>query len=163
MGAIGGRVFFDSLKTPISSQLEEVIGRCTLIKRGIAEADPTDFGIRRLLNFGHTVGHAIESLSGYAVTHGHAVAAGMAIMTRAAVGMGICQTDCRDDILGMLEAYDLPMTTEYTAEALSQACLGDKKRDGDAIALVLPEETGKCAIRTTPITELAGLIRLGLS
>ena len=161
-GAIAGRALFDSLKTPVQTQLESVIAKCVEIKRGIVAEDEFENGSRKLLNFGHTVGHAIELLSGFRVTHGSAVAAGMAIAARAAARMGICEEDCPREISEMLKIYGLPVNTVYGAEELARACLSDKKRDGDRLTMVFPEETGKCVLREIPVKELENVIKLGL-
>jgi 3-dehydroquinate synthase len=161
--AIADKVLFDSLETPINTQLENVIARCVEIKRNIVTEDEFETGVRKLLNFGHTVGHAIELLSNYEITHGSAVAAGIAIISRAAVKMGICDVQCTQNILRMLNLYKLPVNTTYKAEDLARACLADKKRDGDQLTLVFPKEIGKCILQKIRVDELENIINLGLS
>jgi len=161
-GVIAGRELFDSLEKPIDAQLEEVIARCVEIKRDIVAEDEFENDKRKLLNFGHTVGHAIELLSGYNISHGHAVAAGMAVVTRAAVRMGMCETQCLTDILNMLRRYELPESTSYKADELARACMSDKKRDGESITMIFPAEIGKCVLKKIPAGEIESVIRLGL-
>ena len=72
----------------LSSHLEEVICRCVDLKRMLVEEDERDRGSRQLLNFGHTLGHCVETLSGYTVPHGRAVAIGMAMITRVSESLG---------------------------------------------------------------------------
>jgi 3-dehydroquinate synthase len=160
--AIADRALFESLETPVHTQLENVIARCVEIKRDIVNKDEFETGVRKLLNFGHTAGHAIECLSGYGITHGAAVAAGMAIITRAAGRTGICDTQCVKDILRMLELYKLPVNTDYTAQDLARACLSYKKRDGDRLTMVFPAETGKCILREVRVSELESILKTGL-
>ncbi|MCL2068515.1 MAG: 3-dehydroquinate synthase [Oscillospiraceae bacterium] len=161
-GAIADRALFDSLNKPIDSHLEEVITRCVEIKRDIVAEDEYENGVRKLLNFGHTVGHAIELLSGYQTSHGHAVAAGMAIVTRAAVSMGMCTRDCLDSLLRILRLYELPDNTSYDADSIARACLSDKKRDGDSITMIFPVEIGKCVLKKIPARDLQALIQSGM-
>jgi 3-dehydroquinate synthase len=161
-GVIADKVLFKSLETPISNQLEKVVSRCVEIKRNIVAEDEFENGIRKLLNFGHTIGHSIELLSGFQTAHGCAVAAGMAIVTRAAVRMGVCEAHCLQSVLQMLNNYKLPATSSFSADMLARACLSDKKRDMDSIAMVFPVEIGKCVIKNIPVSELGSVIKLGL-
>jgi len=166
-GVIADRTLFELLKNQVLTpadkfHLENVIARCVEIKRDIVAEDEYENGIRKLLNFGHTSGHAIELLSGYQITHGHAVAAGIAIATRAAFRMGICKAQCFEDILHMLRYYELPVNTEYEASELANACLSDKKRDKDTITMIFPVETGNCIFKKIPVCELEMVIRMGL-
>jgi len=131
------------------------------------ERDEKEQGERKLLNLGHTVGHAIEKCSGYAIPHGHAVAAGLAIMARAARGLGWMSEDAvkqhdADRICSALEALGLPISTDFPAEGLAEAALSDKKRAGDAITIVVPREIGACELKKLPVPELLPVIRAGL-
>jgi 3-dehydroquinate synthase len=153
---------FDSLEKPIKEQYETVVARCVEIKRDIVMEDEFETGTRKLLNFGHTVGHAIEWLSQYKITHGSAVAAGMAIITRAACGMGVCSAACTAALLRVLQYYGLPASTTYDAADLTRACLLDKKRVGEHLTLVLPKEIGCCVLHDINISELEGIIDMGL-
>jgi len=161
-GVIADRKLFDSFVTSVKDQLEKVIARCVEIKRDIVAKDEYEKKERKLLNFGHTIGHAIELLSGYEVTHGSAVAAGMAIVTRAAARMKICDDASRRAILQMIERYGLPVNTVYDAASLANACLSDKKRDGGKLTMIFPEKTGKCILKEIKVEELEKIIRLGL-
>jgi 3-dehydroquinate synthase len=161
-GVIADHALFKSLETPIHTQLEDIIACCVAIKRDIVTEDEFEAGSRKRLNFGHTIGHAIELLSEYSISHGHAVAAGMAVVTRAAVRMGICEENCLLDILSMLERYELPVNTQYEADVLARVCLSDKKRHGEYLTMVFPTEIGNCVLREVPVGELETVIRLGL-
>jgi 3-dehydroquinate synthase len=161
-GIIADSELFDSFETPINTQLEKVIARCVEIKRDIVAEDEFEKGARKFLNFGHTIGHAIELLSGYKTTHGSAVAAGMAIITRAAARMGICDGLCRQSVLQILKRYNLPANTVYDATTLAHACLADKKRDGGKLTMIFPEKIGKCVMEDIKVEGLENVIRLGL-
>ncbi|MCL2588389.1 MAG: 3-dehydroquinate synthase [Oscillospiraceae bacterium] len=142
--------------------LEEIVAASVTIKRDIVQTDEFDWGDRQLLNFGHTVGHAIELLSKYQIPHGHAVAIGMMIETRAAVRKGLCAPECLSTLEHLLVRYALPTETDYKADALFDAALHDKKRLGDEIAITAPRELGTCELQTISIEELREWIALGL-
>ena len=161
-GIIEDSELFNWLETKTKEKIEEVIYRCIKIKRDIVSEDEFEQGSRKLLNFGHTVGHAVELLSDFKISHGNAVAIGMVVETRAGVSMGICSEQCLQDILSILNLCGLPSATEYSAEELANACLSDKKRDGDKISIVFPEEIGKCIIKEIPIGEVEPIIKAGL-
>ena len=140
----------------------EVIARCIAYKAGVVERDEKELGERKLLNLGHTVGHAIEKCSGFTIPHGHAVAAGLAIMARAAETLGWTEEPLAVRIAACLAKNGLPTDTDYTAEALAQAALSDKKRAGDTITVVVPRRIGECELKKLPVSELLGLIAAGL-
>ena len=161
-GIIADHVLFESLKNPVYTQLENVIARCVKIKRGIVAVDEFENGERKLLNFGHTVGHAIELLSDFKISHGCAVAAGIAVETRAAVRLGLCKEDCLENVLQMLRLYELPENTDFKADKLAHVCLSDKKRDGGSLTMIFPQEIGKCVLKKIPTNELETVIHMGL-
>ena len=142
----------------------EVIARCVEYKAGVVERDEKEQGERKLLNLGHTVGHAIEKCSGYSIPHGHAVAAGLAIIARASARLGWTSGDgarTAERICSALRLTGLPISTEYTPEALAEAALADKKRAGDSIMIVVPKEIGACALMEIPVSELLFVIGTG--
>ena len=118
--------------------------------------DEFDTGLRMKLNLGHTVGHGIEAISNFSLSHGEAVAIGMAIVSRA--------SRCPDagDILACLEAFGLPTTTDHSAADIFRHALSDKKRSGGTVNLIIPKAIGDCAIVPTPIEELQSFIEAGL-
>jgi len=162
-GAINDREFFDIFKKGIKENIEEVITRCVINKRNIVEADEFESSTRKLLNLGHTVGHAIELLSSFEITHGSAVSIGMAIVTRAAVNMGVCPKDDLDTLLNALDAAALPTSCDFSADELAAAALLDKKRGGDSITLIVPFALGDSRLVKIPIGELQDFISNGLS
>jgi 3-dehydroquinate synthase len=162
-GVILSAELFELLKEPLQPQMEDIIARNVTIKRDIVAADERDNGIRQILNFGHTIGHGIEKHSGYSITHGKAVAAGMAIAGRAASQMGLCGEDCYREIVEMLRRFELPHETDISPEQLIEAAFFDKKRSNRQITLILPERIGKCTAKSFGLDELAMLIRLGTS
>ena len=139
----------------------EVIARCVAYKAGVVERDEKEQGERKLLNLGHTIGHAIEKCSGYAVPHGHAVAAGLAMMARAAERLNWTDGPAAERICGCLEKLGLPVSTEFSPEELERAALADKKRDGDSITIAVPKRIGRCELMKIPVSELLLVIGTG--
>ena len=137
-----------------TEDFEEIIGRCVALKARFVQADERDLGQRRKLNLGHTIGHAIELCSGYRVSHGEAVAIGMAKISRAAERAGIAEPGVAEAIVSALRANGLPTETDIPAKALLETMLQDKKRSGDRVDLVLPVKIGECVLRATDIAEL---------
>lgn len=142
--------------------LEDIIEECVSIKRDVVAEDEFDRGQRQFLNLGHTVGHAIEKLSHFSITHGHAVAAGMAIAARMSESLGIMPEQDRRRLEETLLQNALPIRTSFDAAELAEAASSDKKRDGSRINLILPEQIGACRLYPTDVKALAGLIRRGL-
>ena len=142
--------------------LENTVARCVSIKRDIVNEDEREGGVRRLLNFGHTVGHAIEKCSGFTVSHGSAVAVGMVVAARASFKNGLCEKDITDEIVTALKNNSLPVECDYSAEKLSAAALSDKKMSMGNVAFIVPEEIGKCKIKKIGSLELVSFISDGL-
>lgn len=138
--------------------ISAVIALCIDEKRRIVDLDERDTGIRRLLNLGHTAAHGIELCSEYGITHGSAVAAGMAIITRAAVKKGLCTREALEMLEKLLNKFSLPLSCEYSAEELCKAALEDKKRFGDSITLAVPRDLGKAELMQIPISGLLDFI-----
>ncbi len=139
----------------------EVIARCVAYKAGVVERDEREQGERKLLNLGHTIGHAIEKCSGYRIPHGHAVAAGLAIMARSAERQGMTEEPVADRICACLKAQNLPVVTEYPPDMLAEAAGADKKRSGDEITIIVPRKIGRCALEKMPVSGLLFTIRAG--
>lgn len=139
----------------------EVIARCVAYKAGVVERDEREQGERKLLNLGHTIGHAIEKCSGYRIPHGHAVAAGLAIMARSAERQGMTEEPIADRICACLKAQNLPVVTEYPPAMLAEAAGADKKRSGDEITIIVPRKIGRCALEKIPVSGLLFTIRAG--
>ena len=142
--------------------IQTIVTRCVAIKGEIVARDERDVGLRQLLNFGHTPGHAIEACSRYTVSHGHAVAIGMCIMARAAARQCICRDDTAAELEQALCRAGLPTDTDFTAAELAAAALADKKRRGDTVTLVVPRHMGQCELHQVPVRELESFFALGL-
>ena len=159
---LGNAPFFDDLRAGSAhAQLEHIIETCVTMKRDIVAQDEFDRGQRQLLNLGHTFGHGIEACSGFAVSHGSAVAIGMAMMVRAAAAFGLCTEKTRDTVVDILRQYDLPVDCAFRAEDMLPTILHDKKAAGDTIHLIVPTAVGQCRIVKTPASEIMDWLRAG--
>ena len=162
-GFIGEEALLDSLlQTPVSQQIENVLIRCVTMKKEIVEQDERDTGLRNLLNFGHTFGHAIETLSGYTLSHGQAVAMGMKMMCTAAVRKGLCDERVAAGLNALLRSHGLDREIPYTAEEICRAALQDKKRDAEAITLVVPAGWGKCELKKGSLADVLSFAKEAL-
>ena len=129
-----------------------VCGREIEIKRDVVQQDEFDNGVRGLLNFGHTFGHAIEKLSYFGVSHGEAVAKGMVIAAKVAPLCGLC--DVADELSALLLRYGFDISCCYSAEEICNALLSDKKRRGGTISVVLPRTVGDCCLVQLPVSHI---------
>lgn len=141
---------------------EMVITRCVELKRNVVAEDEFDTGARMRLNLGHTIGHGVEAQSHFEISHGKAVAIGMAIITRSGCKAGICGKETLDALLAVLERFGLPVSCGYSAESLYSSALSDKKRSGGTVNLIIPESIGSCIIQPTPVEEIRSFIEAGL-
>ena len=135
---------------------EAVIARCVELKRDVVSQDEFDTGARQMLNYGHTIGHGIEAQSCFTITHGQAVAIGMAIVAKSA-----CPA-IYDELTQVLTKFGLPTTTTFTAEQLYTSALSDKKRAGGSVNLIIPTAIGSCNIVPTDVSKLKLFIEEGL-
>ncbi len=141
---------------PLSEEdAERVIAACAAIKADVVNRDEREGGLRMILNFGHTVGHAVERELGYgAVPHGEAVAVGMVAAARLGERLGATPAGTADDLAGLLARLslpvrlaDLPGGAACAPDALFSAMLADKKKLGDRIHFVLLEGPGRAIVR----------------
>lgn len=154
----------------INFDREYVITRCVSLKKDVVAEDEFDTGARQKLNLGHTIGHAIEKNSQYALSHGRSVAIGTAIITKAAVTADICNLNVYQKIISLLRMFNLPVSiqdisccdNEYDAKQLCYSALSDKKRAGNSVNLIIPRDIGDCIIQKTPVSQLTAIIESGL-
>ena len=132
--------------------LEEVIYKSALIKTGIVEKDEYENDLRRILNFGHTFGHAIES--GKKISHGRAISIGMAKALDISVFRNSICRNLSDRIKNLLKIYNLPTSVETDERQLIDAIIKDKKKYSDKIKFILLEGIGKPIIEEISIDEL---------
>ncbi len=159
-GMIRDRALFEALERNELTDTE-IICRCVAIKRDVVEADERDNGCRQLLNFGHTIGHAVEKCSDFAISHGSAVAVGMAMLARAMTAKGDMAAEECDRLIALLAARGLPTTCGFSPQALYEAALADKKRANDTLGLITVPVIGEGHIEPIAVTALARYIEMG--
>ncbi|MDO4541234.1 MAG: 3-dehydroquinate synthase [Bacillota bacterium] len=134
--------------------MEKIITTCLTIKGELVKEDEFDTGRRQLLNLGHTIGHAIEKESSFSITHGHAVAIGIALISQIAEDRALCPQGTTQRIKKALENNSLPTESPYSMTALTEAMKRDKKRKGDTITFIMPEKIGQCCLYPVTTGEL---------
>ena len=135
---------------------ETIIYRSCNVKRKIVVEDEFEGGVRMYLNFGHTIGHAVEQTAGYGkVMHGEAVAIGMVQISRVAEEKGLMPQGITRQIAEMCAKFGLPVDYEpWRVEELYTALTHDKKARGNSIKTVIVPEIGKAAINQIPLVEM---------
>ena len=128
--------------------LEDVIARCCKIKAAVVEADEEEADLRRILNFGHTIGHAVEAVSEYKLAHGSAVAMGMVAAAELAVLKGILDRREKERLQSLIHEFGLPVTIprEYDRTSIQEYLQADKKTVGGRVFFVLPTAIGRVII-----------------
>ena len=133
MGLTNDQELFDLIKNSnnLFDDIETIVTKALMVKKMIVEADPKEKGLRRVLNYGHTIGHAIESSTKY--LHGECVGLGM---------LCFASFDVRKEIKEVLEKYKLPISHNVDNKILYDYICLDKKRSGNKITIVYVEEKG---------------------
>lgn len=147
-------LFRDIADGGFESHGDQIIAKCISMKGDIVAEDEFDKGTRELLNYGHTLGHAVEKCSGFSISHGHAVAVGMHMAASIAANIGFCSMDDAEQITKALSDLGFSLDCPYTKKELLPVILLDKKRKGDMIDFILPKSIGCCEIYPVKIKEL---------
>lgn len=167
-GVILDETFFDFLVKNILKALAldhdtlvHIIQTCCSIKADVTAQDETEKGIRSFLNFGHTIGHAIEALTGYQkYVHGEAVAMGMAAVSRLSVFWGLCSQAESDHLIALLEKTALPVDLpEFSLSDYIDVMLKDKKRDAGGVKMVLMKRIGKVCTELKTADQLTAALK----
>ncbi len=154
MGVISDPKLFEIFENENPKSHEaEIVRRAVQAKADIVERDEKETGDRKLLNLGHTYGHAVEKLSNFSVPHGHAVAVGLSMAVRAAVKTGDMEKSTADRIIKTLEKNALPTACGFDAGEIYLSSLNDKKMSGKNLSIIVPREIGRCEIRKIPANE----------
>lgn len=148
-------------KTGKKFDREKVVRRCVEMKRDVVAQDEFERGERMKLNLGHTLGHGVEALSGFQVSHGRAVAIGLAMVSRGAAGSGWCSAETAKRICNLLRQFGLPTETEYTPQELVEHARSDKKSTAKSVNLIIPQEIGRCIVEKLPFAALQEFIIKG--
>lgn len=131
-----------------SDVIYQLIARCCEIKAWVVERDEREGGLRRILNFGHTIGHAVEAASCFSIIHGAAVAIGMCAASDLAVKSGCLSSIKADEIRQLIQQFGLPVSipADLDRDSIRKYLLSDKKTVGGRVFYVLPEDIGKVRI-----------------
>ncbi|MFN2400536.1 MAG: 3-dehydroquinate synthase [Gemmatimonadaceae bacterium] len=132
---------------PDGDEMLALIEGSVAIKASVVRRDERESGVRKILNFGHTIGHAVESATGFQMLHGEAVAVGMVVESDLAERAGIARTGTADRVLDAVTRAGLPTTIPSSAdtELLMRAIRADKKTRAGLVNLALPETIGTMA------------------
>jgi len=151
-GAIKDEKFFNYLTGNLRAALlkdkevlKHIVSVCVRIKCAVVEADEFESGERKILNYGHTFGHAFEKV--YGISHGEAVSIGMVIATEISVKTGLLGREAGDSITGLIKETGLPVSIDLDSQAVMQAIRMDKKRSGNKVGLVLLDRIGNAIVR----------------
>jgi len=130
-----------------SDSMLSLIVRSVEIKADVVSRDEREEGLRKVLNFGHTIGHAVETVSGFSLLHGEAVAIGMALESRLAELIGLAQTGTAATVIRTLQAAGLPTTLppDFEGDAVIEAMQSDKKGRSGKTRFALPLRIGAMA------------------
>jgi 3-dehydroquinate synthase len=160
-GAISNRGYFDSVVAAIprvlygrgeaGDSLSDLIVGSIEIKGRIVARDEHEGGVRKILNFGHTIGHAIEMLSGYKLAHGEAVSIGMTLESRVAEKAGVARNGMANEIMAALSSAGLPVErpADMDADRIFEVMRADKKKLAGAVRYALPSDIGVMAARNS--------------
>lgn len=147
-------------KGTVKEHIDEIVAHCIEMKRGVVEQDEYETkGLRKVLNMGHTVAHAIEKLSGYQVSHGIAVATGLVWEAKIACYLGLCNDALVNEIKEAVDAYQLYYDVPFTVDSMVEAMKSDKKNDDLRIDFVFPITYGKWEERKLEQRELIDIIK----
>ena len=165
-GCIRSRALFETLRgaDDLAPLMESILYDCVDCKRVIVEHDEFDTGERLVLNFGHTLGHALEKAHGYTgLTHGAAVGIGMVLIARLGEHMGLTEAGTADAIAEVLRKYHLPVSDDASLDEVLRATALDKKGLGGDLRIVLLRAVGESFVHRLPRAEFAALCREALA
>jgi 3-dehydroquinate synthase len=172
-GVIADAELFALLEAQVAAvrqRSEQVVTTCIeraiAVKVDVVQQDPTERGLRAILNFGHTIGHALEAVTAYErYSHGEAVAVGMALVACVSERLGYCQPAVRTRLHALLRALQLPLTyTNVAAQDLLAAMAHDKKTLNGVIRFVLLKDIGTVAFhQEVPLEVLQSVLQQQLA
>lgn len=148
MGATSDKELFELIKNSdnLMNDIDEIIFKSISVKKRVVEEDPKEKGIRRILNFGHTVGHAIESSGQFDdYLHGECVGIGMLYFS---------SDEVKQEITNVLKKFNLPINCNINKDKLLEYMLLDKKRSDDKLLIIFVSEIGSFAINAATIEQV---------
>ncbi len=142
----------------ITKNLESIVAQCVAIKKEVVQQDERDTGLRMILNYGHTLGHAIEKYTSHQITHGHAVAIGMVLAAKLGEKLGYGNPELTQRIIRCVQRYGLPASFAGSTADLADLVLTDKKRAGGNMRFIFVPCPGKAEIVPLAVEELRRLL-----
>ncbi|MBC7866152.1 MAG: 3-dehydroquinate synthase, partial [Gloeobacteraceae cyanobacterium ES-bin-316] len=136
--------------------LAALIEKNVAIKTGIVLQDEFETGDRKLLNFGHTIGHAIENV--HNLSHGHAISIGMVAASKISQEINHFDSASAQKIVDLLQQYQLPISLSFDKENIWEMLLMDKKRSNDSMSFILLDSIGSAVVKPIALAELKDLI-----
>ena len=150
MGLTSDKKLFELFESSIIEEsIEDIIIRSLNVKKSVVEQDEKETGLRKILNFGHTIGHAIESDKFGELFHGECVALGMLYM---------CSKDIKSRLIPVLQNLGLPTKPDFLKEKVIEALRHDKKSNNDNISVIFVDKIGTFRIEDKTIKELSELL-----
>ena len=143
-----------------SKLLATLIERNVAIKTSVVLGDEFETGDRKLLNFGHTIGHAIENL--YQLPHGHAVSIGIVAACSISEEINNFYSSEKNSVIKLLQQYELPVKLKYDSEKIWDVLLMDKKRNNDTMNFILLDTIGTGIVKPIPLVQLKSLLEQGI-
>lgn len=150
----GGRIYDIISKGEVESNYEELVELCVKSKAKIVRDDEKENGVRKLLNLGHTIGHAVEKLSQYTALHGICVAKGINLLAKAQYFQGSITKECFDKVQNLLNAFDFDLSIDYSESDLIKEFVHDKKCVSSGVSLVKIKDIGSCYVENVPLEKM---------
>ncbi|MCF8390471.1 MAG: 3-dehydroquinate synthase [Bacteroidales bacterium] len=136
--------------------LEKLVFDSVKVKVDIVQSDENESGERKILNFGHTFGHAIEKLHG--ISHGQSVSLGMILAARMSVNLGLINSGIVDKLSGLLDKCGLPVTADFDIDTMAEVMMKDKKKAGNIMQFIVLEAEGKAIVYKLKLTDLKSIL-----
>ncbi|HEY8687930.1 MAG TPA: 3-dehydroquinate synthase [Chitinophagaceae bacterium] len=146
----------NSLETLKAGKIGELLKRNVEIKFNVVSGDEFETGERKLLNFGHTLGHAIENI--YHLPHGSAVSIGMVAACKISEGVNNFSQAESERVIQLLKKYDLPVDLKIDKEKVWEVLIMDKKKSGDTMNFILLNKIGNGIVKSIPLNQLKEII-----
>lgn len=155
---LAGKTIRDFMKDEalVAALIEKNVG----IKISIVLNDELETGDRKLLNFGHTLGHAIEAT--YGLPHGHAISIGMVAAAGISESINHFKAEEKQQLIALLQQYRLPVVFSFDPEKIWEILVNDKKRENDSMSFILLDAIGKGIVQSIPLTQLKTLVEQGI-
>jgi len=150
----------DGILRLAAGDIERLVSDSVTIKSTVVNQDERESGLRRILNFGHTFGHAVEHLQ--CISHGEAVSIGMVIAADISMRKGMLTANDVARIIQLLERLKLPTAPAADPARMIDAVRKDKKRENDIVHFVLLDGIGQAVVAALPLADLEGYIEKGL-